>query len=148
MKFQVPIHLSVAAILVLALLGAGVIVAQSGVQQTLRTAAPAPSSCGEGSASLNTALPATPDCGGCDAPFEEPAFTVSQAAAAETGCCGTVSAYPAYPAENTGCGTGAPGHSSIPAVFEDISTPAPGSGGCCGTPPATNGSPNVIAASP
>ena len=144
MTFQSPIHLSVAAILVLTLLGAGVILAQSGVQQIPRIAAPAPSPCVADGASLNTALPATTTCGSCDATSAVPVPAVSRAAA-ETGRCGEGSA---YPAANTGHGTAAPARSSSPAVFEDSSNPAPNSGACCGTRLATNGSPTVIAASP
>lgn len=150
MKFQVPIHVSVAAMLVLTLLGAGVIVAQNGVQQTPRIAAPAsaPSPCVEGGAVLNAVLPPTGN-GCCGALSEGLAPAVSKPVAADAGCCGGSSV---GPAANTGCGAAAPVDGSIPAVFENIGTPVPSYGGCCGTPPAmppaTNGSPNVIAASP
>lgn len=139
MKFQVPIHVSVAAILVLTLLGAGVIVAQNGVQQTPRIAAPAPapSPCVEGSAAMNAAFPPPTADGCCGALSEGLAPAVSKPVAADAGCCGGISV---GPAANTGCGAAAP--------FENIGTPAP-NGGCCGTPPAmppaTNGSPNVLA---
>lgn len=148
MKFQVPIHVSVAAMLVLTLLGAGVIVAQNGVQQTPRIAAPAsaPSPCVEGGAVLNAVLPPPTGNGCCGALSEELAPAVSKPVAADAGCCGGSSV---GPAANTGCGAAAPVDGSIPAVFENIGTPVPSYGGCCGTPPAmppaTNGSPNVLA---
>lgn len=148
MKFQVPIHVSVAAILVLTLLGAGVIVAQNGVQQTPRIAAPAPapSPCVEGGAAMNAAFPPPTANGCCGALSEGLAPAVSKPVAADAGCCGGSAV---GPAANTGCGAAVPADGSVPAVFENMGTPAPSYGGCCGAPPAmppaTNGSPNVLA---
>lgn len=175
MKFQSPIHISVAAILVLTLLGAGVIVAQSGTQKTPRVAAPAPvptPSDGfvEGAAAVTPA-----DVGGCCGAVHEeaapvmtadaPGTWIAQPAILDAGCCSGQE----RPIAASARGAAAPVGGIIPAVLETSDAAACCGGGgatappvgtgcgevkaavapggdCCGTP--TDGSPAVIAVSP
>ena len=133
MKFQSPIHLSVAAILVLTLLGAGVIVAQSGTQKTPRIAAPAPMptpSDGfvEGAAAVTPA-----NVGGCCGAVHEeaapvmtgdaPGTWIAQPAILDAGCCSGQT----RPIAASARGAAAPVGGLIPAVLE-----ASGAAACCG----------------
>lgn len=173
MKFQSPIHLSVAAILVLTLLGAGVIVAQSGTQKTPRIAAPAPvptPSDGfiEGAAAVTPA-----NVGGCCGAVHEeaapvmtgdaPGTWIAQPAILDAGCCSGQTDLIAAPVGGLipavleasdaaaccgGIGAAAPPVSSqaVGTGCGEVKAAVPPGGDCCGTP--TDSSPAVIAASP
>lgn len=132
MKFQSPIHLSVAAILVLTLLGAGVIVAQSGTQKTPRVAAPAsvptPS---DGFVEGAAVTPA--DVGGCCGAVHEeaapvmtadaPGTWIAQPAILDAGCCSGQTRPIAAPARGAAVAVGG----LIPAMLEASDAAA-----CCG----------------
>ena len=153
MKFQSPIHLSVAAILVLTLLGAGVIVAQSGTQKTPRVAAPAPiptPSDGfvEGAAAV---MPA--DVGGCCGAVHEeaapvmtadaPGTWIAQPAILDAGCCSGQTRPIAASARG---GAAAPVGGLIPAVLEASDAAACCGGGGAAAPPVGTGCGEVKAA--
>ena len=132
MKFQSPIHLSVAAILVLTLLGAGVIVAQSGTQKTPRIAAPAPMPTPSDGFVEGAAVTPADVSGCCGAVHEEaapvmigdaPGTWIAQPAILDAGCCSGQTRQIAASAR----GAAAPVGGLIPAVLEASDAAA-----CCG----------------
>ena len=143
MKFQSPIHLSIAAILVLTLLGAGVIVAQSGTQKTPRIAAPAlmptPS---DGFIEGAAVTPA--NVGGCCGAVHEeaapvmtgdaPGTWIAQPAILDAGCCSGQTNLIAAPAR----GAAAPVGGLIPAVLETSDAAACCGGGGAAAPPVSS----------
>lgn len=143
MKFQSPIHLSVAAILVLTLLGAGVIVAQSGTQKTPRIAAPAPMPTPSDGFIEGAAVTPANVGGCCGAVHEEaapvmtgdaPGTWIAQPAILDAGCCSGQTDLIAAPAR----GAAAPVGSLIPAVLEASDAAACCGGGSAAAPPVSS----------
>ena len=178
MKFQSPIHLSIAAILVLTLLGAGVIVAQSGTQKTPRIAAPAPMPTPSDGFVEGAAVVTPADVGGCCGAVHEeaapvmtrdvPGTWIAQPAILDAGCCSGQTDLIAAPVGGLipavleasdaaaccgGIGAAAPPVSSqaVGTGCGEVKAAVPPGGDCCGpstVAPSPDGSPTVIAASP